>query len=116
MKKTRKTTKSKRNSTKDSAQGTSEFSCHAPEAQSVFLAGTFNDWNPDAHPMKRDDEGTWQTSLELSPGRYEFKFIVDGEWCCLLGDDASPTDCPDCVTNEFGTKNRVLQVTANTEA
>ena len=23
-----------------------EFTCHAPEAQTVFVAGTFNDWYP----------------------------------------------------------------------
>jgi len=113
MKKTRKTAKSIRNSTKDSTQETTEFSYYAPEAQSVFLAGSFNDWNPDAQLMNRDDEGIWRTSLELPPGRYEFKFIVDGEWCCQPDGDAQATDCPDCTINEFGTMNRVLDVGAN---
>lgn len=34
-----------------------EFKCHAPEAQQVFLAGTFNEWKPDATPLVRDQAG-----------------------------------------------------------
>lgn len=31
-----------------------EFKCHAPDAQQVFVAGTFNEWKPDAMPLVRD--------------------------------------------------------------
>ena len=60
----------------------SDFSCRAPVAEAVFLAGTFNDWRADATPMEKNSEGEWTTSLDLEPGRYEFKFVVDGEWVC----------------------------------
>jgi len=86
------------------------FFCYAPDAQSVFVAGTFNDWQPDATPMVRDDEGEWETSLPLSPGRYEYKFVVDDRWCCELGCEHEHRGCPKCVPNEFGTMNRVLEV------
>lgn len=86
------------------------FECHAPAAQSVGLAGTFNDWNPAATPMTKDDQGLWQASVGRAPGRYEFKFVVDGEWCCEPGCEGAYHGCPKCVPNEFGTMNRVLEV------
>jgi len=63
----------------EQSEGVVHFFCYAPDAQSVFVAGTFNDWQPDATPMVRDDEGEWETSLPLSPGRYEYKFVVEGK-------------------------------------
>ena len=79
--------------------------CRAPTAQSVFVAGTFNDWRPEATPMIRGADGEWTAALHISPGRYEFKFVVDGQWC---RDDAN-LEC-ECVPNPLGTMNRVLDV------
>lgn len=87
-----------------------EFSCRAPEAQTVFLAGTFNNWSPDATPLNRQMDGHWQTTLPLPHGHHEFKFIVDGQWCCEPGCEGGDRDCSKCVLNEFGTMNRVLEV------
>ncbi len=47
------------------------------EAQEVMVAGAFNNWQP--LPMKRT-EGSWEASLKLQPGTYDYKFIVDGSW------------------------------------
>ena len=85
------------------------FSCKAPDAQMVFISGTFNDWADALIPLKKHEGGIWTTSLDLAPGRHEYKFIVDGEWCC------SPYcrdqyDCPVCVTNEHGTMNRIIEI------
>jgi hypothetical protein len=85
------------------------FICHAPDAESVFLAGTFNDWDPQSMPMQRRYDGAWRTELELAPGRHEYKFVVDGRWCCEPGDEdraVSPQGVPNC----FGTMNRVIEV------
>ena len=85
------------------------FKCHAANAQQVFVAGTFNDWKPDATPLARDNAGNWRASLNLPAGRHEFKFVVDGQWCCdpgCAGDHA----CQNCVPNEFGSMNRVLEL------
>lgn len=84
-----------------------KFSCHAADAQQVHLAGSFNDWN--ATPMEMGDDGTWSVDVELGKGRYEFKFIVDGEWCCEVNCQAN-AECPQCIPNEFGTMNRVCEV------
>lgn len=86
------------------------FKCHAPTAQQVFVAGTFNGWKPDATPLARDKAGNWRGSLMLPRGRYEFKFLVECQWCCAPGCEDKYRDCPKCVPNEFGTMNRVLEV------
>lgn len=48
-------------------------------ASRVMLAGSFNDWNPEAQAMEKTDSG-WIARLRLSPGKYWYKFIVDGRW------------------------------------
>jgi 1,4-alpha-glucan branching enzyme len=88
-----------------------EFSCDAPQAKAVFVAGTFNDWKPDAAPLRADlPNGKWAVTLPLPQGRHEFKFVVDGAWCCEPGCEHEYRGCPKCVPNEFGTMNRVLAV------
>jgi len=87
-----------------------EFSCHAPDARAIFLAGTFNEWNTEATPMVKGADGNWTVAVKLSPGHHEFKFVVDGSWCCEPGCDGTYRDCPKCVSNPFGTMNRVLEV------
>ena len=84
-----------------------EFSCHAPKAKAVFVADTFNSWKPNAAPLhNHQPNGKWTVTLPLPPGRYEYKFVVDGQWCC----EHESQDCPKCVPNEFGTMNRGLEV------
>lgn len=87
------------------------FECHASNAVAVALAGTFNDWNPESHPMQRINEESWRTELALTPGRYEYKFVVDGQWCCDPGVEDGLA-CPHCVPNALGTMNRVIEVAA----
>lgn len=88
-----------------------EIGCAAPNARNVFLAGTFNDWSESSTPMKKGIEGSWSVNLHLSPGHHEFKFVIDGKWCCAPGcEDTAHPECRDCVVNSFGTMNRVLNV------
>ena len=55
------------------------FLMPAPGAQSVTVVGNFNDW--EATPLSDDDgDGIWTASIPLSPGRYEYAFVVDGRW------------------------------------
>lgn len=80
------------------------FCVHCPGAKTVYLAGSFNDWDPSAWGMKRVKRGedTFVAVVDLAPGRYEFKYVVDGEWMC----------CPDAprVPNDHGTENSVIEV------
>lgn len=89
---------------------TTRFECRAPAAQAVFLAGSFNDWKADATPMTKDGEGNWSVTLDLPPGRHQYKFVVDGNWCCEPGCDDRTYQGRDGVANEYGTQNRVIEV------
>jgi retinol-binding protein 3 len=57
-----------------------------PDARGVSLAGDFNGWDPRALPMRRQGDA-WVGSVDLEPGRYAYKFVVDEEW---IADPANP--------------------------
>ena len=48
-------------------------------ATRVMLAGSFNEWAPDALAMTKTDSG-WIANVKLTPGKYWYKFISDGDW------------------------------------
>ncbi|KAJ0074595.1 hypothetical protein Patl1_37542 [Pistacia atlantica] len=51
-------------------------------AESVQVMGTFDGWSQGEH-LSPDYDGSFtrfSTTLMLRPGRYEIKFLVDGEW------------------------------------
>ena len=56
------------------------FEYDAENAQNVFLVGSMNDWNTDATPMKKEDDGVWRIFIKLDYGEYAYKFMVDGVW------------------------------------
>ncbi len=48
--------------------------------QAVYLAGTFNEWKPDALKMDGPDaEGRYSTRVSLAPGVHEYKFVLDAK-------------------------------------
>jgi chromosome partitioning protein len=55
------------------------FTLRAPEAHSVQLAGDFNGWVPDGNEMQCCG-GVWRKVLALMPGRYQYRYVVDGHW------------------------------------
>ena len=55
------------------------FSCYAPDAGQVFIVGDFNDWDPAAHPMKRQPDGAWRIDLPLNHGHHHYLFLIDGK-------------------------------------
>ena len=62
------------------AKKESTFTLHAPEAAQVFVAGSFNNWDPTVNPLERDREGMWTCAVLLEPGEYEYRFVVDDVW------------------------------------
>jgi 1,4-alpha-glucan branching enzyme len=80
-----------------------EFTLHRPQARSVAVAGSFNDWDVNRTPMSPSPRGTWKASVWLPAGRYEYRFIVDGEW---MSDPAARESVP----NTFGSTNSVIEV------
>jgi len=79
------------------------FSFKAPQAGEVFLAGDFNNWDVRRHPMRKNASGWWKKIVVLPPGRYEYKFMVDGRWQI---DPAAQRLC----RNTFGTRNNVIHI------
>ena len=75
-------------------------------AREVILTGDFNGWNEHYLRMNRIGNG-WQLKLNLAPGRYEYKFIVDKEWTHDLKN-------PEKTRNIHRTFNSVLRVTQET--
>jgi hypothetical protein len=72
------------------------------EAKRVILAGSFNGWNKDAYVMKKKG-GIWTFPIYLAPGKYTYKFIVDGKWMIDPGNELWEE-------NEVGTGNSVLWI------
>ena len=80
-----------------------------PTARAVCIAGTFNDWQPEAKPMHPTGDGHWLKESDLPPGTYEYCLVVDGQW---MPDPLAR----ETVANPFGGKNSVLRVAASPEA
>jgi len=80
-----------------------QFEYYAPQARQVELAGTFNGWKPASAPLKKDREGKWKATLNLAPGRYEYRYLVDGAW----QNDQRPVEC---VPNAYGSWNCVIEI------
>ncbi len=56
-----------------------EFQLDLPDAGTVSLAGSFNNWDADATPLARQPgTGRWVATLRLAPGWHEYLFVVDG--------------------------------------
>lgn len=55
------------------------FVCVAPQARRVTLAGDFNDWDPEALPLKRQPDGSWTAQVTLGHGHHHYRFLVDGK-------------------------------------
>ena len=54
------------------------FHYHSTDARKVCIVGDFNDWKPDAHPMKRKTGGFWNAQISLPHGHHRYHFLVDG--------------------------------------
>ena len=79
------------------------FKFYAPHARSVSIAGSFNNWDTKGFMAKKDTKGTWSVKVNLKPGKYEYKFFVDGS--CL-----NDPHCTSCIPNSYGSHNCVMEV------
>ena len=78
--------------------------CKADPGSKVFVAGTFNNWDPTSKPMKAAAaDGRYRAVLMLPPGHYEYKFVIDGDWRIDVGN-------PRWSPNDAGTLNSVINV------
>ena len=81
------------------------FTFHAPSTRQVSLVGSFNNWDTNAAPMQKGNDGMWRLSVPLGRGRYEYRFYADGVW----QDDPSAQQR---AANALGTENCVRIVAA----
>ncbi len=80
------------------------FVLHAPGADTVAIAGNFNEWARQKDFLSGpDSRGDWSIILPLAPGRYEYLFLING--AAWLPDPSVPS-----VDDSFGEKNSVIFV------
>ncbi len=64
-----------------------------PDAATVNLAGEMNGWSLTATPMSNDGTGLWTVTLDLAPGQWLYKFVVDGNF--IADPDPNALSSPD---------------------
>jgi len=80
-----------------------EFAVEQEDATAVYLCGDFNQWSPSSLPMIRRGDCLWEKRVVLPPGRYQYKFLIDGKW---TRDPYALREVP----NVFGSTNSVAEV------
>jgi maltoporin len=81
------------------------FTFKAPDANLVYLSGTFNGWSPTGEKMTKGEDGVWSVTIKLKPNTYQYKFVVDGKW-------TPDPDAASTVDDGYGGKNAILIVKA----
>jgi hypothetical protein len=80
-----------------------------PTAKTVCIAGTFNNWRPEAKTLHSSGVGNWWKETVLTPGTYEYCLVVDGLW---MPDPLARESVP----NPFGGRNSILKVLGSPQA
>lgn len=82
----------------------SSLPAYHPSGSSIYLAGSFNGWNPQDEKFKmQHNNGVYTINLKLDNGSYEYK-ITRGGW-----------DKAECKKNGIGMENRVLNLPAGSQ-
>eukprot|EP00931_Biecheleriopsis_adriatica_P044550 TRINITY_DN2548_c0_g1_i2.p1 TRINITY_DN2548_c0_g1~~TRINITY_DN2548_c0_g1_i2.p1 ORF type:complete len:920 (-),score=162.36 TRINITY_DN2548_c0_g1_i2:51-2810(-) len=77
-------------------------------ATGVHVAGSFQDWDPSSTELfDEDNDGVYETTLQLIPEKYEFKFINGNTWEAA---ESVPTACGE---GESGHYNRFISVASD---
>jgi 1,4-alpha-glucan branching enzyme len=80
------------------------FELMADPGSAVFVAGSFNGWNPRYAQMTDENgSGLYSLTMYLPPGSYEYKFVINGVWTADPG-------CPQWTANPLGSLNSLLTV------
>lgn len=86
-----------------------KFVLVAPQAGRVALVGDFNQWDPSATPLVRDEKnGTWSAFVTLEPGMHTYSFVLDGSH--FVADPTAPM-APD---DGYGQRSSVVFVRGTT--
>lgn len=77
---------------------------HAPDAQTVTVAGSWNAWDPNADPLRASPGGLWHGTVVLPRGQHEYMFVLDGSrW-------VTDTTAQMWRDDGFGHRNAVLEL------
>lgn len=79
------------------------FQLDGRAASSVFVVGDFNNWVADDNARMASENGVWKREMNLKPGNYKYRFVVDGRW---LEDPSNPN----LEKNPFGEFDSLLEV------
>lgn len=79
------------------------FSIEAPDAKSVYVTGSFNDWSLDDSCRMKKVGDEWEVNVSLKPGIYKYQFIIDGVW-------TEDINNPRKERNSFGDINSIIEV------
>lgn len=80
------------------------FAAKFEAAKRVLIAGDFNNWTPMSTPLATNGApDRWVAKLPLEPGRYRYRFVVDGKWVTDPNNNYVET-------NEYGELNNVVEV------
>lgn len=74
-----------------------------PRAKAVQIAGDFNNWQPQQTIMNQAKDGKWELAMELAPGKYRYRMVVDGQW------QQDPYN-GNVEANPYGEYNSILEV------
>jgi len=81
------------------------FTFENKDADTVSLAGDFNNWAADKNMLKKNKNGIWYIILPLKKGEYGYKFVINGsEWIPDPKNKATKDD-------GFGGVNSLVKVT-----
>jgi chromosome partitioning protein len=81
-----------------------QFLFYGPRARRVQIVGNFNNWaQSEDYYMQRHQDGTWSKEIILSPGVYQYKFLVDDVWM-------EDQNNPNVVEDPFGGRNSIIEV------
>ncbi len=75
-----------------------------PWVTHVALVGNFNNWDKDADPMERQADGSYRFILSLNPGKYPYKFVLNGS--AWIPDPSAAESQHD----DLGGQNSILRV------
>jgi hypothetical protein len=85
-----------------------------PEVESIVVRGSFNGWSGNAMRMT-EHGGTWSVTTGLASGRYEYKYVFNGEgWAGNMCGDGTWGNPPggkvDPNVAECAGENAVLEI------
>lgn len=80
------------------------FTIDAPQAKDIYVVGDFNHWKiTEENRLSKNSDGRWEKKLDIPPGRYRYKFVVDGEWTLDSRNEEREQ-------NTFGTFDSVIKI------